>query len=519
MQNIDDLSSSVDRQRLAAERWQETFDAISDAVLVLSPDLDIVEINQAGCCAYGVNREEVIGRRCHEVVHGTSEPIPGCPCLQARETLQPTSLRYEERGKVFDLAAWPMGRSEGGKAGCVHIIKDITANERTLREKTRLEEKLELSQRLEAIGRLAGGVAHDFNNLVSVIIANSSFVLEGLEEADPSRADVLEILYAGRRAAALTRQLLAFSRKQILKPEALSVNDVVLGLEGMLRRLLGEDMDIRVSLAEPLGLVKADRHQLEQILMNLAVNARDAMPGGGKLTIETAEAELDEEYSLNHVAVTPGRFIRLSVSDTGCGMDPHTAEHVFEPFFTTKDKGVGTGLGLSTVYGIVKQSGGNIWVHSEPGRGTTFKIYLPKIEGEKTDSCRQDDDVLVTGHETVLLVEDEAPVRRVTERILAMAGYRVIAASDGREALTICRQLGPEIDLLLTDVVMPEMCGRELSELVVAILPDIKVLFMSGYTENAIVHHGVLDAGVRLINKPFSAPELARMVRSTLDEA
>ena len=392
----------------------------------------------------------------------------------------------------------------------VHL-EDVTELRQT-------EEHLRLSQRLEAVGRLAGGIAHDFNNLLSVIVTYTAFAIEELRAADPIREDLEEVRMAGQRAAVLTRQLLAFGRKQILAPEILKLNEVVTGIEGMLRRLLGEDIEILVHAADDLGTVLADPGQIEQVIMNLAVNARDAMPGGGKLTIETSNADLDAGYAERHVAVKPGRYVLLAVSDTGCGMDASTRERIFEPFFTTKEKGKGTGLGLSTVYGIVKQSGGNIWVYSEQGRGSTFKIYLPRVDAPVPEARRRAPSTLATGDETVLVVEDEDAVRRLSERILRTAGYRVLTAANAGEALLLVEKHGSRIDLLLTDVVMPQLSGRELAQRLAQARPDMRVLYMSGYTDGAIVHQGVLDAAVRLISKPFNAADLTRSVREVLDE-
>jgi len=380
------------------------------------------------------------------------------------------------------------------------------------------EQRLIQSQRMEAIGRLAGGVAHDFNNLLTVINSYARFIIEELKEGDPIRADAGAIEQAGNRAAALTRQLLAFSRKQVLQPEVLSLNEIVTGLEGMLRRVLREDIDLVVSLAAEPGRVKADPGQLEQVLMNLVVNARDAMPLGGALTIETLGVHLDEEYAATHGTAKAGPHVLLSVSDNGMGMDKETRERIFEPFFTTKAQGEGTGLGLATVYGIVKQSGGNIWVYSEVGRGTTFKIYLPRVDAPATQPRRpKTSRVRISGAETVLLVEDEDGVREVTRRILAAAGYTVVTAASGPEALAICEGDPRKIHLVLTDVVMPQMSGRVFAERLASLMPGIKVVYMSGYTDNAIVHHGVLDEGMEFIAKPFNAADLTQKVREVLD--
>ena len=381
----------------------------------------------------------------------------------------------------------------------------------------RAEEHLRLAQRLEAVGRLAGGVAHDFNNLLLVIMSYASFAMDALHKDDPVRDDLAKVKEAGERAVVLTRQLLAFSRKQVLEPELVELSSVVSGIEGMIRRLLGEDIVIDTRLSRDMGSVLADRGQLEQVLMNLAVNARDAMPQGGRLTIETHAVELDEGYAEQHTSVKPGRYMLLAVTDTGTGMDEDTKAHIFEPFFTTKETGKGTGLGLATVYGIVKQSGGSIWVYSELGRGTTFKVYLPWVDAPAIEAQRSPAPVDATGDETVLVVEDEDAVRRLAERILRSAGYRVIVAKGGSEALALCGRQAGAIDLLLTDVVMPGMSGRQLAEVLASATPRLAVVYMSGYTDNAIVHYGILDPGTRFIAKPFTAAELKRKVREALD--
>jgi two-component system cell cycle sensor histidine kinase/response regulator CckA len=385
-------------------------------------------------------------------------------------------------------------------------------------EQRRTEEQLAASQRLDAIGRLAGGVAHDFNNLVSVILTYAGFAMEQLHETDPIRSDIEEINLAADRAAQLTRQLLAFSRRQVLDPRPLRLDNVVRGLEKLLCRLLGEDVEIASHSMPDLGSVMADPGQLEQVLMNLAVNARDAMPQGGKLTIEMRNVELDGDYTDEHLGVEPGRYVMLAVSDSGQGMDAETRSRVFEPFFTTKQVGKGTGLGLSTVHGIVNQSGGHVWCYSEPWRGTTFKIYLPRVDTlaeERTGAVSSK--VTVTGSETILVVEDEDAVRRAAERILRTAGYRVLGAASAAEALILCERFEAEIELLLTDVVMPQMSGRELADRLRAERPSLAVLYTSGYTDDAIVRHGVLEAGTNFIGKPFAAAALAQKVRDVLD--
>ncbi len=372
---------------------------------------------------------------------------------------------------------------------------------------------------MEAVGRLAGGIAHDFNNLLTVISGNCQFSLLELKEGDPLKGNIEEIKAAVDRATSLTRQLLAFSRRQILETKVLDLNTIIRDLDKMLRRVIGEDIELVTLLSDGLGTVKSDPGWMEQVIMNLAVNARDAMPSGGKLIIETTNVELDEPYAHSHAAVKPGRYVKLCVGDTGIGMPPEVREHLFEPFFTTKEKGKGTGLGLSTVYGIVMQSGGNIWVYSEPGLGTTFKIYLPRVD-ESLEEMREK----VTreeppcGGETILVVEDEQDVRRLTVRVLERRGYRVLETSCGDDALVLSKERKEPIHMILTDVVMPGMSGRQLADQLLPLHPKMKVLYMSGYTDNAIFHHGVLEEGINYIQKPFTIDGLARKVREVLEK-
>ncbi len=380
------------------------------------------------------------------------------------------------------------------------------------------QEQLRQSQKMEAIVQLAGGIAHDFNNLLTVITGYSELMLQTLAADDLHRGNIEQIRQAGERAAALTRQLLAFSRKQVLAPTVLDLNAVVTNMDSMLRRVIGEDIELVSVPAPGLGRVQADQGQLEQVIVNLAVNARDAMPQGGRLTIETANVELDDAYARRHVSVKPGPYVMLAVSDTGCGMDAETQSRIFEPFFTSKERGKGTGLGLATVYGIVKQSGGNVWVYSEPGQGATFKIYLPRIE-ETVMTVEPESAPLQAprGSETVLLVEDEEGVRTLVRTILQTNGYTVLEARHGKEAFFISgRHEGP-IHLMVTDVVMPGMSGQELADRLKSSRPDMKVLFLSGYTDEAVVRHGVLKPGTAFLQKPFTPGRLARKARLVLD--
>jgi two-component system cell cycle sensor histidine kinase/response regulator CckA len=399
---------------------------------------------------------------------------------------------------------------DGVPVGVQGIARDV-------RQRKLLEEQLRQAQKLEAIGQLAGGVAHDFNNLLTVISGYTNLALRTMPADDPHFRNLQDIKTASDHAAALTRQLLAFSRKQVLQPKVFAVNAIVTELEKMLRRMIDENIEFRTSLGAKVGNVKADPGQIEQVIMNLVLNARDAMPSGGKLIIETNNVQLDETYARQHVSAIAGSYVLLAVSDTGMGIDEETLKHIFDPFFTTKQSGRGTGLGLSTVYGIVKQSGGNIWVYSEPGRGTTFKIYLPRVV-EPVDQYKPAalPVQLPRATETILLVEDAEMVRNLAKEVLETTGYRVLDAANGKDALQICKNLKEPIHLLLTDVVMPEMSGHELASRLVSLHPETKVLYMSGYTEDAIVHHGMLKEGINYIEKPFTPDALALKVREVL---
>jgi two-component system, cell cycle sensor histidine kinase and response regulator CckA len=381
-----------------------------------------------------------------------------------------------------------------------------------------LEAQLQQAQKMEAIGQLAGGIAHDFNNLLTIINGTAELALAQASEGNQLHEDLQEIRRAGERAAALTHQLLAFSRKQILQPQVMNLDTVVAEMETMVRRLIGEDVDLVVVPTQGLGSVKADRGQVEQVIANLVVNARDAMPQGGKLTLETQNIEIDEHYARQHgVAVAPGSYVMLVISDNGVGIDESTSRRIFEPFFTTKGPGKGTGLGLSTVYGIVKQSNGFIWVYSEIGQGTSFKICLPHVAEVAGAELCSSTLVPVRGTETILLVEDVGGLRILTKRVLASAGYTVLTAANGEEAMLVLKQYKQPVQLMVTDVVMPGLSGRKLAELVDRTREGIKVLFMSGYTDDVVVRHGVLEEGMPFLSKPFTAEALTRKVRQVLD--
>ncbi len=414
-------------------------------------------------------------------------------------------------GRSYQIWYSPIVDAAGAAAGAVGVATDIT-------EQTQLEEQLRQSQKLESVGRLAGGIAHDFNNMLTAISGYAELIMEQLPSTEPMYDEVLQIKRASEKASLLTYQLLAFSRKQILRPKTLNMNEVASDVSGMLQRLIGEDITIVTRLAPDLHHVSADPGQLAQVLINLSVNARDAMPDGGALTLETANVELDEEYASAHHGVQAGPFVMLAVSDTGTGMSPDVQARIFEPFFTTKPVGKGTGMGLATVYGVVKQSGGHVWVYSEIGHGSSFKVYLPRVKASNTAAETPAAPApLVHGVETILLVEDEDTVRRLVRRALEACGYRVLEAADGAAALALSSQADAPIAMLVTDVVMPQMSGRELVARLAGLRPGLRVLYMSGYTDTAIAQHGVLDDTSYYLQKPFTMRMLTEKVREILD--
>jgi len=494
--------------RESQERYKGLVDTAFDGV-VIQQDRIIKGANRSYAEMFGYSIEELIGRDVLELI--PPEQRDYVRSKIAEDELVYETLGLKKDGTHINIEVSAKNCLYEGEPARLAAVRDIT-------ERKKLEEQLRQSQKMEAVGQLAGGIAHDFNNLLTAITGYSDLAMRKLQAEDPLRRNLEEIKKAGDRAAALTRQLLAFSRKQVLQPVVLNINAVLSELEKMLRRLIGEDVDLRTALEPELGSIKADPGQIEQVLMNLVVNARDAMPSGGKLTIETENVYLDEAYARQHTSVTPGHYVMLAVSDTGIGMDENTRVRIFEPFFTTKETGKGTGLGLSTVYGIVKQSGGNVWVYSEVGRGTTFKVYLPRVdEGAQEYKRTPEIEEILQGTETILLAEDEELVRALAREILETYGYRVLEASNGGAALLICEREKEPIDLLITDVIMPEMGGRQLVERLNQLRPEMKVLYMSGYTDNAIVHQGVLDEGANFIQKPFAPDALARKVREVLN--
>jgi len=505
------------------KRFRELFDEAPVGYHEIDKEGKITRVNRTELDMLGYTPEEMLGRYVYEFVTEeiSSQSVKGklAGTLSIGAIFERTYLRKDGTTIPVLLGDTLIKDSQGRIIGLRTTIQNITERKQAEGEKATLQEQLRQSQKMEAIGRLAGGVAHDFNNILTVIKGYSQFSLAEIKQEDPLRENIEEIKKSADRAADLTRQLLAFSRRQIMEMKVLDLNDLFRNLDKMLRRIIGEDIELVTILDENLGRVKTDTGQIEQVIMNLSVNARDAMPKGGKLTIETANVDLDGAYACAHVAVKPGPYVMLAVSDTGVGMTPEVKERVFEPFFTTKDIGKGTGLGLSTVYGIVKQSGGNIWVYSEPGKGTTFKIYLPRVD-EPLEKLKGEvkKEGLPLGSETVLIVEDDEDVRKFAARVLEKQGYTVLVASQGSDALPLCGEYKKPIHMVLCDVVMPGIAGRELTDHLVSLHPEMKVLYMSGYTENAIVHHGILIEGMNYIQKPFTVEGLVRKLREVLDK-
>jgi two-component system cell cycle sensor histidine kinase/response regulator CckA len=513
LEDITERKRAAEALRESEARYRELANSITDVFFAMDAELRYTYWNRASEALTGISAPDALGKTLYDIFPDTSETRQAESVYRdVLRTGQPQTFVNEyhlgERHFLFEISVY------SARDGIAVFTKDIT-------ERRRLEEHLRQSQKMEAVGKLAGGVAHDFNNLLTAIMGYSELVLTHLREGDRVRKHVLEIKKAGESAASLARQLLAFSRRQVLVPQILDLNSVVSNTQKMLRRMIGEDIELETVLATDLGCVRADLGQVEQVIMNLAVNARDAMPEGGKLTIQTANVELDEAYARSHIDVAPGRYVRLTVTDAGCGMDAETLSHIFEPFYTTKEEGKGTGLGLATVYGIVKQSAGHIAVSSEPGRGSTFRIFLPRVEAAVEPVVpRRVAAGLRRGTETILLVEDDVIVRDLVHEVLQGSGYTVLEADKASEALRIGEDYAPRpIHLLLTDVVMPEMDGPQLAEHLARLFPQMKVLYMSGYGETAAARPHRRPRGVPYLQKPFAPEILTRKVLEVLNSA
>jgi PAS domain S-box-containing protein len=517
LMDVSERKHAEEALRRSEEYFRSLIENASDPIVVM---------DKAGTILYeSPALEKVLGWRPEERVgHSVLELLPPEDRAAITQRLQPlmgepgrtdlveTRVLHRD-GSWRDIEAVATSRTdEDGRITVILNVRDLT-------ERKSLEAQLNQAQKMEAIGRLAGGVAHDFNNLTTAILGYSELMLRQLGAGDPLRRHVAEVTRAAERAASLTRQLLAFSRKQLLQPKVLEVAEVLEHSRGLLERLIGEDIEL-VTRTEPgVGRVRADPVQLEQVLLNLVVNARDAMPRGGRLVLEASNADLDDEYAHEHVTVRPGRYVMIAVSDTGVGMDKETQERIFEPFFTTKEKGKGTGLGLSTVYGIVQQSGGYVWVYSEVGRGTTFKLYLPRVdeEADRLAPVATAAATPVAASETLLLVEDEASVRELLKELLESAGYSVLEASRPAEAITLVEARPEPIDLLITDVVLPEMMGPELARHLHQLRPGLRTLFLSGYTEGIVLDKGLMNDDAHFLQKPFTTDALESKVREVLD--
>ena len=515
-----ELEMEIDERRRAEDRFHVLVETAPTGIVIADEKGRIVEVNAQALQSFGYGREELLG--------------------QSVETLLPERLRQAHQehrsGYMKSPHARPMGvgvelfarRKDGTQFPVEISLGPLVTKEGVLvsstivdiTERKKMEQQLRLSQRMEAIGKLAGGVAHDFNNLLAVILGCSDVLVDALPADHPGLRKVEMIRKAGASAADLTRQLLAFSRQQMIQPRVLDLKEIIERTQGLLHRLIGENIEFTISMERSLGRVKSDAGQIEQVLMNLAVNARDAMPKGGHLTIEAKNVELDDSYKQEHQQVIPGQYVMLAVADTGCGMDRETQSRIFDPFFTTKELGKGTGLGLATVYGIVKQSGGYIWVYSELAKGTVLKVYLPRVE-EAADAIERKelDKALSRGCETVLLAEDSDSLREMAREYLESVGYTVLEAASGKDAFQRAKEFAGHIDLLLTDVVMPEMSGPELAGAMMMLRPGLKVIFTSGYTDDAIARQGVLDPTVAFIQKPYRPKALARKIREVLDVA
>jgi two-component system cell cycle sensor histidine kinase/response regulator CckA len=514
--DITDRRWAEEEMRQSQQKLRIHFEHTPLAVVEWDMDFRVAAWNPSAERIFGYSRQEAMGQHASFIVppqfHSHVDQVWQELIKQIGGT-RSANDNITKNGRHISCEWYntPLVDDSGRVLGVASLVHDVT-------DRVALEDRLRQSQKMEAVGRLAGGVAHDFNNLLTVILGYAQILADGVPAGSRLADGTKQIKSAAERAAGITRQLLAFSRKQVLSPRIINLNDTLMNLDSLLRRLIGEDIEVLTVPDNDLGSVKADPGQIEQVIMNLALNARDAMPNGGKLTLETANAQLDSAYASEHQPIAPGRFVMLAVSDTGQGMSTEVQARIFEPFFTTKEVGKGTGLGLSTVYGIVKQSGGYIWVYSEPGRGTTFKIYFPCVDqaAETLGVEKRPSDAL-RGTETVLLVEDDAQLRQLSSSVLAHCGYRMLVANGPEEGLAIAKSNHKDIRLLITDVVMPGMNGRQLAEQILRDSPSMKVLYISGYTNNAIVHYGVLDKGLWFLPKPFTLSALISKVREVLD--
>jgi PAS domain S-box-containing protein len=505
---------------IAQDSYRAMFDDNPMPMWIYDRDtLGFVVVNEAAVRHYGYSREEFSKMTLKDIrppedITALQQDVQNAPSFDEGRIWQ----HRKKDGQIVMAEVRAHEFTAGARSLRLVLANDVTERLRAEEALRKTEEQLRQAQKMEAVGRLAGGVAHDFNNLLSVILSYAELLLADLGAKEPMREEVDQIRKAAVRAADLTRQLLMFSRQQVLEPKVVDLNDVLMNLDRMLQRIIGVDIELVLICGKPLGRVRVDPGSMEQVIMNLVLNARDAMPVGGKLTMETSNVDIDETSAKEHLGTYPGPHVMLAVSDTGIGMDRATQARIFEPFFTTKEMGKGTGLGLSTVFGIVQQSGGSIWVYSEPGRGTSFKIYFPRVDAAADEARATRRPTKLRGTETVLLVEDDGQVRAVACGILRRSGYKVLEARNGGEAMLLCESHPDPIHLLISDVVMPLMSGPELARRVAGTRPEMKVLCMSGYTDDSIVRHGVVDSDVAYLQKPITPENLTRKVREVLDD-
>ena len=516
------MHANEDAARRSERHYRALFETVTDGIFLISREEKVIEVNSAACRQLGYAREELLGMPLRQIV--PPDALDHLADVQ-REVVAKGFVRVDASHRRKDGSTYPVELTVtltevDGAPAFMAVTRDVTERRRAEADRHRLEDQLQHAVKMESIGRLAGGVAHDFNNLLTAILGNIEIANHRLRRNEGIQDLLGEVRDAAMSAAGLTRQLLAFSRRQIVEPRLVDLNELIAHMHKMLVRLIGEDIELRTLPGSGLATVKIDPGLAEQVLVNLAVNARDAMKGGGVMVIETTTVTLDEEYKRSHPLVEPGAYVRLAVSDTGSGMTDEVKRHLFEPFYTTKPRGEGTGLGLATIYGAIRQSNGHIEVYSEVGKGTTFKIYLPAESGAPEMLTPPLDPRPVTGgSETILVVEDDERVRTIVTRVLCEGGYRVLVAGNGDDALALAGADGQPIHLLVTDVVMPGMNGRQLADRLAQAHPEMRTLFTSGYTENIIAHHGVLERGIEFLSKPYTLEILTRRVREVLDKA
>ena len=524
IEDITERRAVEEALRQNEKKYRSLFNSIRDAILVANTNRMIIDCNPAFRELFGYSREDILGKQTLAVYENEKEYEEMGRAI--KDYIGDPGFLFPVHYKKADGSVFPgetnvfyLRDDDGVIVGFIWLIRDVSKTKRAEEEQKKLQAQFTQAQKMESVGRLAGGVAHDFNNMLNVILGNTEMAMEDMAPDDPLQDIFGEIFSAAKRSADITQQLLAFARKQTITPKVLDFNDTIESMLKMLRRLIGEDIDLAWLPGANIRRVRIDPSQIDQILANLCVNARDAIADVGKITIETGNATFDSAYCVEHPGFVTGDFVLLAVSDDGCGMGQETLANLFEPFFTTKDVGKGTGLGLATVYGIVKQNNGFINVYSEPDQGTTFRIYLPRYFA-KTESPEKktSSKINLDGTETILLVEDEPSILKMTRMMLERMGYKVLAADRPGEAISLAREHIGKIHMLMTDVVMPEMNGRDLAKNILSLYPHLKCLFMSGYTANVIVHRGVLDEGVQFIQKPFSMEQLGTRVREALDE-